>query len=112
MPRPRLTLGGSDCRPRRLRKPRELRPHAPLFKALGDETRLEIVALLARADDDGLCVCEIEARFDLAQSTISHHLKLLHKAGAVTSERRGTWIYYALDPRLGDRVRQFLTALE
>jgi ArsR family transcriptional regulator len=77
-----------------------------LFKALADETRLEIVALLAAADAP-LCACEIEACFDLSQSTVSHHLKLLRKAGVLTSERRGTWIFYALDRAVVERGAGF-----
>lgn len=80
--------------------------YAALFKVLGDETRLEIVGLLAAAGGE-LCVCEIEPRFDLSQPTISHHLRLLREAGVVTSERRGTWVYYALDPERVDAVREF-----
>ena len=89
----------SECRPRgksARARPVDLRPFAPVFRAVGDETRAEIVALLVAAND-GLCACEIEAHFDLAQPTISHHLKVLRKAGWLKSERRGTWIYYSLD---------------
>ncbi len=62
--------------------------------ALADPTRLRILHLLSR--HDSLCVCEIEAAFDLGQPTISHHLKILREAGVVTVERRGTWAYYAV----------------
>lgn len=81
--------------------PRELKPYARLFKALGDETRLEMLGLLAATKGE-LCVCDIETHFDLSQPTISHHLKILREAGLVTAERRGTWVYYALDPRTLD----------
>jgi ArsR family transcriptional regulator, arsenate/arsenite/antimonite-responsive transcriptional repressor len=80
------------------RRPRDLRPYTRLFKALGDETRLEILGLLAAAPDGPLCACDIEAHFDLSQPTISHHLKVLRDAGVVTGERRGTWVHYAIDP--------------
>ncbi len=70
--------------------------YARIFRALGDETRLEIVTMVARAGR-ALCVCDVERAFDLSQPTISHHLKVLREAGLVTSERRGTWVYYALD---------------
>lgn len=75
---------------------RATKPYAALFKALGDEARLEIVGLLA-AEGKELCVCEIESHFDLSQPTVSHHLRVLRHAGVVTAERRGTWVYYALD---------------
>lgn len=84
----------------------EARGFAPLFKALGDPTRLEIVALLASSAGE-LCACEIERRFDLSQPTISHHLRLLREAGVVTSERRGSWVYYALDPEGVEALSRF-----
>lgn len=72
------------------------RDEARLFRALGDETRLQIVRLLAQQTEP-LCVCHLEASFELSQPTISHHLKVLREAGLVTTERRGVWIYYQLD---------------
>jgi len=83
-----------------------VKEYAALFRVLGDETRLEIVGLLAAAGG-ALCVCEIEPRFNLSQPTISHHLRLLREAGVVTSERRGTWVYYALDSKRVEAVRDF-----
>jgi len=67
-----------------------------MFRTLADETRLEILGLLA-ATKESLCVCDIESHFELSQPTISHHLKVLRDAELVVSERRGTWIYYALN---------------
>jgi ArsR family transcriptional regulator, arsenate/arsenite/antimonite-responsive transcriptional repressor len=84
-------------RKRRVTVPKA-RAFAPFFKALGDETRLEILALLASAGE-AVCVCDIEAHIGgLSQPTISHHLKLLREAGLVTAEKRGTWSYYTLVP--------------
>ncbi len=68
------------------------------FKALADPTRLEIFRLVA-AQDAPLCACDVVARFDLSQPTISHHLKVLREGGLVTVSRRGVWAYYAADPR-------------
>lgn len=85
---------------------------AMLCKALGDETRLAMVELLGRRRGE-LCVCEIEAYFNLSQPTISHHLRLLKQAGVVQSERRGPWAYYTLDPAVVgqiDQLRNFLSA--
>jgi ArsR family transcriptional regulator len=66
------------------------------FRALGDPTRLEVFRLLA-AQPDAICVCDIVARFDVSQPTISHHLKILRDAGLVTVARRGVWAYYGVD---------------
>ncbi|HKB15373.1 MAG TPA: metalloregulator ArsR/SmtB family transcription factor [Planctomycetota bacterium] len=80
--------------------------YAGLFRALGDETRLEIVGLLAARGRE-LCVCEIEAHFDLSQPTVSHHLRILREAGVVASERRGTWVYCSLEPAVRERLGAF-----
>ena len=77
---------------------------APVCRALGDATRLQIAALLARAEGY-LCACEIEAHFALAQPTISHHLQVLRKAGLVETERRGTWIHYRLRSEAAQAMR-------
>lgn len=84
-----------------------MQPYVRLFKALADDTRLEIIAFLAAADGGELCVCDIEANFDLSQPTISHHLRLLREAHLVNSERRGTWVYYTLDRATLDLVPEF-----
>ena len=83
--------------------PRPVDDEAAVFKALGDPTRLAIVATIARAGHE-VCVCDFVDGFGLNQSTISHHLKILKDAGVVTSVRRGTWGYYALAPGLRERL--------
>jgi len=98
------------CRPAPVRARVDVSAFASLCKALGDETRVEIVALLA-ASREPLCACHIEAHFDLAQPTISHHLKILRKAGVLRAERRGTWIHYALDHDVLARLASFPRAL-
>src|SRR6266536_193652 len=69
---------------------------AARFKALADPTRVAIVNRLAAADE--VCVCDFVAALDLAQPTVSHHLKVLREAGLVEASRRGTWAYYRLVP--------------
>jgi ArsR family transcriptional regulator, arsenate/arsenite/antimonite-responsive transcriptional repressor len=64
------------------------------LKVLADETRLHMLELLI-AHGEPLCVCEITEQFDLSQSTISHHLRLLREALLIHAEKRGTWMYYA-----------------
>src|SRR6184192_2875195 len=68
-----------------------------VYRALGDPTRLEVFRLLA-AQPAPICVCDIVARFEVSQPTVSHHLKILRDAGLVTVARRGVWAYYAVDP--------------
>src|SRR5215471_11404176 len=79
---------------------------AACFKALADPTRVAIVNRLAAAGE--VCVCDLTAAFDLAQPTVSHHLKLLREAGLVESSRRGTWSYYRLVP---ETIAQLAAAL-
>ncbi len=86
---------------------------ARLFKALGDPTRLEILRLIA-AQSGPTCVCDIVERFDLAQPTISHHLRLLREAGLLSQSRIGIWSYHAIDPAgaaaLGGAAQALLAA--
>jgi ArsR family transcriptional regulator, arsenate/arsenite/antimonite-responsive transcriptional repressor len=70
---------------------------APMFKALGDPVRLQMVSMIAAKPE--LCVCEITPAFDLSSGTISHHLKTLREAGLVDCERRGTYVYYWVQPQ-------------
>ncbi|AGK75691.1 putative transcriptional regulator, ArsR family [Streptomyces microflavus DSM 40593] len=67
---------------------------ATMFKALGDSIRLRLLSMIASAADGEVCVCDLTGPFDLSAPTISYHLKILREAGVVTSERRGTWVYY------------------
>jgi ArsR family transcriptional regulator len=68
------------------------------LKALAEPARLRLISLLAAAPDGELCVCDLTAPLGLSQPTVSHHLGVLHKAGLVTREKRGTWAYYAVVP--------------
>jgi ArsR family transcriptional regulator len=70
-----------------------VRPISRLFKALGDETRLRIVALLSHGE---LCVCHVEAALELTQSNASRQLGILRSAGIVASRRELNWVYYHL----------------
>lgn len=67
-----------------------------LFRALGDETRVRMVALLSHGE---LCVCHIERALELSQPNVSRQLGILRMAGVVDARRDGTWMYYALAPQ-------------
>ncbi len=71
-----------------------MQQEAKIFKALADDTRLRILALLL---DVELCVCEIMAALELPQSTISRHLAYLRNSGWVLDRRQGVWMYYRLN---------------
>ncbi|GAC1407339.1 MAG: metalloregulator ArsR/SmtB family transcription factor [Candidatus Velthaea sp.] len=76
---------------------------AALFRALADAHRVTILATLACAEGE-VCVCDFTAGLPLNQPTVSHHLKILRDAGLVTSERRGTWVYYRLAADARSRI--------
>jgi ArsR family transcriptional regulator len=68
---------------------------AELFKALADPARVRIVNILATSDE-AVCVCNLIEPLELAQPTVSHHLKKLLDAGLVEREQRGKWAYFSL----------------
>ena len=81
-----------------------------LFKALGDETRLRIVALLSHGE---LCVCHLEKALGLSQPNVSRQLAVLRSAGIVRDRREGSWVHYRLVPQAdGDCERQLRTIVQ
>jgi ArsR family transcriptional regulator len=86
----------------------DVRPLSRLFRALGDETRLRIVALLSHGE---LCVCHLETALGLNQSTASRQLGILRSAGIVDSRRDGTWVYYAITAQDHATVAEALDVL-
>lgn len=79
-----------------------------LFRALGDETRVRIVALLSHGE---LCVCHIEHALGLSQPNVSRQLGILRAAGIVEARRAGSWMYYAIAPQDHDSVKAMLAQL-
>lgn len=71
---------------------------ARVFKAMGDPVRLRLLSLIASHAGGEACVCDLTDVFDLSGPTISHHLKVLREAGLITGERRGTWVFYRIQP--------------
>ncbi|MGW6917906.1 metalloregulator ArsR/SmtB family transcription factor [Kitasatospora sp. NPDC054939] len=70
---------------------------AAMFKALADPVRLRLFSRVASHPDGEACVCDIQD-VGVSQPTVSHHLKKLRDAGLLSSERRGTWVYYRVEP--------------
>jgi ArsR family transcriptional regulator, arsenate/arsenite/antimonite-responsive transcriptional repressor len=75
-----------------------------VFKAMADPVRLRLLSLIASHEGGEACVCDLTGPFDVSQPTISHHLKVLREAGLVGSERRGTWVYYWIQPAALDQL--------
>ena len=78
-----------------------------ILQALGDPIRLQLVDVL-RKHAGKVCVCELVPLFEVAQPTVSHHLKVLREAGIVGSEREGLWAYYYVIP---DALKEMSTWL-
>ncbi len=83
-----------------------LEEEAKLFRALGDETRLAVIRQLQEQGE--VCVCDFVACCDLAQPTVSHHLKVLREAGIVSADKRGLWVFYTLNPEKLRVLRDWL----
>jgi ArsR family transcriptional regulator len=75
--------------------------HAQLFKALGDSTRLRLLALLQSGET---CVGDLVTALELPQGTVSRHLATLRHAELVETRRDGAWAYYRLSPRCGSET--------
>ncbi|MYR05477.1 metalloregulator ArsR/SmtB family transcription factor [Gordonia sp. SID5947] len=81
------------------------------LKALGDPVRLRLLSEVASHPGGEACVCDISGPFELSQPTISHHLKVLREAGMVSSERRGSWVYYRVNTGALSRLADLLGGL-
>ncbi|MBU2494789.1 MAG: metalloregulator ArsR/SmtB family transcription factor [Bacteroidetes bacterium] len=81
-----------------------------IFKALSDPNRLRILkALQTRV----LCVCEIRELLDLANSTVSQHLKILKESGFIVEQKEGKWVNYLINQHPSDpRINTILTSLD
>ncbi|MBT2757119.1 winged helix-turn-helix transcriptional regulator [Mesobacillus foraminis] len=75
-----------------------------IFKALSDDTRLNIA--LALTEEEELCVCDVANIVDASTATASHHLRLLKKHGIAKYRKEGKLVYYSLDD---DHVRQLIS---
>lgn len=95
---------------------------ARAFKALGDPTRLAIYDFVrccganVEIDEESgdccrvseTCVGDICCKFDVAPSTVSHHLKELRSAGLIHLEKRGRWVYVTVNEEAADELQGFL----
>ena len=93
-----------------------------IFKALSNENRLKILeTICTRAecnpDDAGFfdveetpicCVDEIVDKFDMAQSSVSQHLKELHNAGLLQRRKKAQWVYYSVDRKVLEKLVEYL----
>jgi len=78
------------------------------LRALADPARLRLLSIVAASEGQQACVCDLIEPVGLSQPTVSHHLKVLTRAGFLTRSQRGTWAYYRLVPDALRRVSAFL----
>lgn len=82
--------------------PRSNDPDVVMLQAAADPVRLRMLRQLSLGP---VCACDFTADASVSQPTVSHHLRVLREAGWVTTERRGTWIWYSLRPDAVERLR-------
>ena len=75
---------------------------------MGDPKRTMIVDMLSCEE---LCACDILEKFEMSQSTLSHHMKILRKCGLVKGREEGKWTYYSLDDDTIVKTKQFSHAI-
>lgn len=80
--------------------------YTKVFKVLGDPKRVLIIDMLSCGE---LCACKILEKFDMSQSTLSHHMKLMCESGIVRSREEGKWTYYSLDVDTISKTKQFFS---
>ncbi|MBL6970115.1 MAG: winged helix-turn-helix transcriptional regulator [Campylobacterales bacterium] len=64
------------------------------ISSVNDTTRIKILNFINSKDE--VCVCDIEKEFNMIQSRVSRHLKILKEAGFLRVDRRGRWAYYSI----------------
>lgn len=67
---------------------------AAAMKVLADPARLRLLSLIEAQPEREACVCHLTDPLGLSQSTVSHHLKVLHSAGLLERQQRGSWAFY------------------
>lgn len=77
-----------------------LKTYLKVMKALADGNRVRIIKMLQVRE---MCVCELRAALELAQPSVSKHLRILEEAGLVEGRKEGPWVNYRL-PDAADSI--------
>lgn len=80
-----------------------------VFKALGDETRLFLFRLIVHHPD--ICACELLKKTSIAQTTLSHHLKILAQADLVIARKEGRWKHYSANSETMNNILKHMQTL-
>ena len=70
-----------------------MKPFIKVMKALSDPNRVKILKMLQHKS---MCVCELQAALQIAQPSVSKHLKILEDVGLVAFKKKGVWVDYFL----------------
>lgn len=81
---------------------------AKIFKALGDERRVEILHILVHGEK---CGCHLLDKLDITQPTLSHHMKILCEAGLVNPKKDGKWTHYSISKEGSETLRELVESL-
>lgn len=76
-----------------------------VLKAMADPKRMKIIDLLSYGN---MCACDVLEHFDFTQPTLSHHMKVLEKAGIVSVNKQKQWHHYTLNEEF---VQQFMASM-
>lgn len=90
----------------------ELTQYNPVrtFKALSEETRLQMLILILQHGE--LCVCDLESVLEIGQSKASRHLRYLLNAGLLQDRREGVWIYYRIADTLDSPTKAIIENID
>ncbi|HHJ36324.1 MAG TPA: transcriptional regulator [Gammaproteobacteria bacterium] len=91
-----------------------------IFKALANDHRLKIYTILTRCCTSGTlctsdeasryCVGDLDSQLDIAPSTLSHHLKELHRAGLIHMKRDGKQVFCSVNTEIMQQVHTIFSA--
>lgn len=76
---------------------------AMMFKALGDENRIQILRLLSSGER---CACMLLKEMNITQPTLSHHMKILCDSGIVNGSKEGKWMHYSISKEGAKQVEE------
>ena len=79
---------------------------AEVFKALGDPTRLKIIALLAKKSVESFCVIDLAEKLGMTQPAVSQHLKILKNIKLLEPNRKGYHVYYSINLEVMQSIRE------
>lgn len=76
---------------------------ATMFKALGDENRIQILRLLSSGER---CACKLLEEMNITQPTLSHHMKILCDSGIVNGRKEGKWMHYSISKEGAKQIEE------